>query len=190
MGMLCTVKRADCCADIDLYVVALGAGSFYGRFTNSYSTLFPYFASCGFRRSFSLLPLLLLCSLSCKVWTRFIILKIPNEIFLWVVLLSLLGLWATGLFFSAAYNPANLSSIIIHMSRVQEVTASVATTTASIYFNLERQIAVTVAFFLLYFCASKGVLRPGLCHLFVVVIALFDLGESTSHSCSFLIQTR
>jgi hypothetical protein len=60
-------------------------------------------------------------------------------------------------------------------SRNQVASSSVATTAASIFFNLERQIGITGALLVLYFCTAKGVLRASLHHGFLILIVLFDL---------------
>jgi hypothetical protein len=92
------------------------------------------------------------------------------------VLLGLLFVWATA-YLSFRLYPKILFGLIAipPFSPNQVATSSVATTVASIFFNLERQIGITGALLVLYFCTAKGVLRASLHHGFLILIVLFDL---------------
>ena len=56
--------------------------------------------------------------------------------------------------------------------------ASFPINVASVLFNLERQIAITLALLLVFFCNSRKLLRPALYQMFLIAILLFDLGET------------
>ena len=101
-----------------------------------------------------------------------------------LVLLALLVGLVTVYSFGRLY-PETLSRVLSHLANGQ---AATATTVASVLFNLERQLGVTVALLLIYFCASKGLFRAGLQRVFLILIILFDLG--TAHKpLQFLLDT-
>ena len=92
------------------------------------------------------------------------------------VLFSLFALWTTAyLLFRLAPNRLfGLITVSPYFSN-PSATSSVATTMASIFFNLERQIGITGALLVLYFCTAKGILRGSLHHGFLILIVLVDL---------------
>jgi hypothetical protein len=93
------------------------------------------------------------------------------------VLFALLMGWAAVYSLCRLY-PETLSRSMVYLSSGQAASASAATTVASVIFNLERQIGVTVALLLVFFCASKRLLRAALQPVFLVLIVLFDLGAT------------
>jgi hypothetical protein len=93
------------------------------------------------------------------------------------VLFGLLMGWATVYSLCRLY-PETLSRSMVYLSGGQVASASAATTVASVIFNLERQIGITLALLLISFCASKRLLRAALRPVFLVLIVLFDLGAA------------
>ena len=92
------------------------------------------------------------------------------------ILASLFALWTTAyLLFRLAPNTLFGLITVSPYSRNPGAPSSVATTMASIFFNLERQIGITGALLVLYFCTAKGALRGSLHHGFLILIVLFDL---------------
>ncbi len=93
------------------------------------------------------------------------------------VLFALLMGWATVYSLCRLY-PETLSRAMVYLSSGQAASVSAATTVASVIVNLERQIGITVALLLVFFCASKRLLRAALQPVFLVLIVLFDLGAA------------
>ena len=84
-------------------------------------------------------------------------------------------------------HPDILSRVMVYLSG-GKATAGSAATVASVIFNLERQIGITVALLLVFFCASKLLLKPPLKPVLLVLIVILDLG--TAHKpLLFLLDT-
>ena len=86
------------------------------------------------------------------------------------VLLSLLFLWG-GVYSFLRLQPEVLYAQLTHWSQ----TDSGASSASAVLFNLERQIAVTAALFIVYFCGSIEILGNTLKHGLVTVIVLLDI---------------
>jgi hypothetical protein len=81
--------------------------------------------------------------------------------------------------------PEMLSRWLSYLARGQ---AASPPTLASLLFGLERQMGVTVALLLIYFCVAKGLFRACLQHTMLILIVFFDVG--TAHKpLQFLLDT-
>ncbi|MGE5216505.1 MAG: YfhO family protein [Chloroflexota bacterium] len=95
-----------------------------------------------------------------------------------VALLVSLLVGLTGVYAYCRLHPERLAALLIHLSSGQAASGTGATTVASIYVTLERQIGIIITLLMVYYCASKAFLRAGLQHLFLIFIVLFDLGTA------------
>ncbi len=164
-------------------MVALVLGSLtlaFGTFTPIYGFLFeqvPLFRIVRFPEKFFFITFVLLLYVVVQGLLALHRSKDSAPNFPVVLLLSLL----VGLASVYAYcrlHPERLAALLIHLSSGQAANGTGTTTVASIYVTLERQIGIAIALLLVYFCASKLLLRPGLQHLFLILIVLFDLGTA------------
>ena len=101
-----------------------------------------------------------------------------------LVLLFILTGWVVAYCF-CRLQPEMLPRLINYLTSGEAVTA---TTVASVLFGLERQIGITIALVLIYFCTWRNLLGVRIQRAFVILIVLFDLG--TAHKpLLFLLDT-
>jgi hypothetical protein len=151
-----------------------------GRFTPVYGFLFEHFAGfqiIRFPEKYFFLTFAFLVFVVLKGLAAFHKANDSPRRFPVYILFVLFLLWATAYSLSRLY-PEFLSGLIIRLSGSQMTTTSLPTNVASVLFNLERQIAVTLALLLVFFCNSRKLLRPALYQMFLIAILLFDLGET------------
>jgi hypothetical protein len=159
-------------------LIAISLALALGKFTPIYGYLFETIAAfriIRFPEKYFFLTYAFLLFGVLKGLAALHLLKDSRRNFPVIVLFGLLILWVTAYSLCRFY-PELLSDLVVQLSGVQAATPGIATSTASVFYNLERQIAVTGALLLLYFCISKGLIRAALHHVFLILIVLLDLG--------------
>ena len=152
----------------------------FGNFTPIYNFLFeqvPLFRIVRFPEKFFFITFVLLVyvvvhGLSALHQSKDLAPKFP------VILLLSLLLGLSSIYSYSRLYPERLATLLIHLSSGQAANGSGATTVASIFVMLERQIGITIALLLVYASASKAFLRPGHQYAFLILIVLFDLGTA------------
>jgi Bacterial membrane protein YfhO len=151
-----------------------------GNFTPVYGFLFekvPLFRIIRFPEKFFFISFSLLFYIVVEGLIALHRSKLSAPKFPVVVLLSVLLIFASAYTYCRVY-PERISALLIHLSSGQAAHGAGVATVASIFITLERQIGITIALLLVYFCASKALLRAGLQHAFLILIVLFDLGTA------------
>ncbi len=152
----------------------------FGTFTPIYGFLFeqvPLFGAIRFPEKFFFITFVLLFYVVVQGLIALHHSRDSSQKFPVIMLLSLL-IGLVGVYIDSRLHTERLSALLIHLSSGQAANGTGATTVASIFVTLERQIGITVALLLVYFCASKAFLRAGLQHAFLILIVLFDLGTA------------
>jgi hypothetical protein len=152
----------------------------FGNFTPIYAFLFeqvPLFRILRFPEKFFFITFVLLFyvvvqGLGALHQSKDSVPKFP------VIMLFSLLIGLAGVYIYSRLHSERLSALLIHLSSGQAANGTGATTVASIYITLERQIGITIALLLVYFCASKALLRSSLHYVFLIIIVLFDLGTA------------
>lgn len=166
-----------------LVVGAMTLGSLilaFGNFTPIYRFLFeqvPLFRVIRFPEKFFFITFTLLCYVVVQGLIALHRTENSARKFPVALLLSFLAGLASVYAYSRLY-PERLSALLIHLSSGQAAEGTGATTVASIYIALERQIGITLALVLVYFCALKTVVKPGLHHFFLILVVFVDLGTA------------
>jgi hypothetical protein len=154
--------------------LTLALGNFTPVYRFLYEQFFP-FRIIRFPEKYFFITYVLLLYVVVKGLAALHRLKDSERNFSVFVLSALLMGWTTMYSLCRLY-PETLSRAMVYLSGGQAASVSVATTVASVIFTLERQIGITVALLLVFFCASKRLLRASLQSVFLVLIVLFDLG--------------
>lgn len=152
----------------------------FGRFTPVYSYLFDYvplfrivrFPEKFFFLTYAFLILIVLRGLFALHDTKRLLSRFPVFILFGILtLVTVVYSWLRS-------DPESLLRYVVQQSGEAKAITSLVTTLSSALYHLERQIGVTLALLLLFFCRAKKLLGTVLLHGLLVAVIFFDLGSA------------
>ena len=165
---------------IGLILVAASLVLAFGSFTPVYSYLFDYvppfrivrFPEKFFFLTYAFLILIVLRGLFALHDTKRLSNRFPVFILFGVLALVIVVYsWLRA-------DPESLLHYVIQQPGEAEAITSLVPTLSSALYHLERQIGVTLALLLLFFCRAKQLLGIVLLHGLLVIVIFFDLGSA------------
>jgi len=165
---------------ITLILIAASLILAFGSFTPVYSYLFDYvplfrivrFPEKFFFLTYAFLILIVLRGLFALHDTKRLLSRFPVFILFGILaLVTMVYSWLRS-------DPESLLRYVVQQSGEAKAIPSLVTTLSSALYHLERQIGVTLAFLLLFFCRAKKLLGTVLLHGLLVAVIFFDLGSA------------